>query len=105
EATGYWMLDMKNFDNDPQNNNVIDNVGLEAGVDTIVKFNPRYVHCNMDRIGFPPHKIVKKWEDSIMKKVTVIDSSTSEPVETIVKVDNLLDGFSTLAAIFEDIFS
>jgi hypothetical protein len=105
DESGCWMLRIDLFSKNPDNNPVIDDVDKTSDLNAKIKFNPKYVHRNMDRLGFIPHTIIRKWDDSIMKKITTLDTNTNEAIEEIVKVNNINDGFSTLVTIFEDIFS
>jgi hypothetical protein len=110
---GFFMLNLDEMDNDPANQHVIDLLSSGSGLtsETTLRFNPRFLHCNTRRIGFAPHTIKKVWEHSIVKNVLVKDPLVTDPpnfsniVEKQFKVENLLDGVTTIVKLFGDIYT
>lgn len=121
---GFFMLNVEELDNDPSNQHVIDLITVGqptsqiteqthgqtsvSGVsgDTMVRFNPRFIHCNTDRLGFAPHTLNRVWVNSIVKTVQVKDPTNPNTIVTKqIKVENLLDGVTTIVKLFEDLYT
>ena len=111
ECRGYFMLNVDDLDNDPDHQQVIDMTTSEEAIadiitsETMIRFNPRFIHCNTDRMGFAPHTIKKKWDNSIVKNVLVKNNSNPNSiVKKQIKIENLLDGTTMIIKLFEDLY-
>lgn len=107
-GNGFFMLDVTDYDENPDHQNVIDTDPSSQGIsgETVIKLNPRFIRCNADRLGFAPHTIKRVWENSIVKNTMVKDPT--DPTKTIpkqIKPDNLLNGVMMITKLFKDLYT
>lgn len=98
---GMLVVDMILYDSDPDMQSEI--IIVDDTNQTIL-INPQYIRAVPDKIGFAPHKIIRRWDDSINKN-TLVQDTNNNPTISSEKVENLVDGMSTISKIFSDYYS
>lgn len=92
---GFWII------------KVDDIIDKKLSEDDKITINLNKIETNMDKIGFPSYKIIRKWDKSIVYNVAKLieDTQDNNLGDTKnIKIDNMVSGITTISKIVRSIY-